>query len=315
MAIEAIEHYLHDILAISIKNHGVSEGFVKQIIDTVGTQIYSCVRHWEDVPFRKALLLIGSEEGPFYEPAGKKDVKCFVVVTIRNSPLETIQSMDYEKAGLSSELSDRHIKTITGKAISYFNQLDFGELSKAVKEDSHFDLYADLAQRFPVAWTALQRAAGSVGKTTEYTKVRFERPFVLDGIATTSTKNNEMIKAVVDGYSLDIDPQLSTALYNVVSSEGLFAVDCFKMVSRNIEKLLKIMEFLLTHDRAFVTSNLYLENGYVERRIKPLRAATCRNGHREMLEHFSQTVGLGYKHAAALKNIYTLLKADTQENK
>ncbi|WP_160317148.1 hypothetical protein [Oxobacter pfennigii] len=48
----------------------------------------------------------------------------------------------------------------------------------------------------------------------------------------------------------------------------------------------------------------------VERRIKPLRAAACRRGIADMLEHYSQTDGLGYKHAAALKNTYLFLKAD-----
>ncbi|KPU45701.1 hypothetical protein OXPF_09340 [Oxobacter pfennigii] len=158
-------------------------------------------------------------------------------------------------------MSDSQVKAVTGKAISYFNKLNFEELSKVAREDNHFDLYGELAQRFPVAWTALQRIAGSAGKKTEYTKVPFEKPFVLDGFIPVDIESNGMIEAVLDGYSLEIDPQLSESLYNAVAYGTPFTVDCFKMMTRNIEKLLKIMELLLTHDQAFVTSNYYIENG------------------------------------------------------
>lgn len=319
MAIEAIEHYLNRILAPILKDYGVSESFVKQIIDTVEMQIYSCIRHWTDLSFRRALLLIGSEEGPFYEPAGKNDIKCFVVVTIRNSPFETLQSRNYAQSGLSSELPDSKIQAITKKAISYFNQLNFADLSEAAKQDDrHFDIYGELARRFPVAWTALEQLAGAAKKTIEYAKEPFERPFALDGVPLTDIDHADIddrkkFEAVLDGYSPDIDPQLSVALYNAVTYHVPFAVDCFKMVTRNIEKLLQIMEFLLTHDRALVTSNYYIENGYAEQRVKPLRAAACRNGLGDMLKHYSQTAGLGYRHAAALKNVYLELKANTEQ--
>ena len=92
--------------------------------------ITSLLRNWDDVAFRKTVLLLGSEEGPFYEPAGKYDTKCFVVVAIRNSPIETIQSESYQRAGLSSAISSRDVRAITGSAIRYFNNKDFAKLCK-----------------------------------------------------------------------------------------------------------------------------------------------------------------------------------------
>ena len=61
-----------------------------------------------------------------------------------------------------------------------------------------------------------------------------------------------------------------------------------------------ILEFLLTHDLKFASTNFYIENGHVERRIKPLRA-----GHtsKEIQKNLSQTAGLGYRHAAALNQL------------
>ena len=72
------------------------------------------------------------------------------------------------------------------------------------------------------------------------------------------------------------------------------------LCTRNFEKLIDILEFLLTHDLKFASTNFYIENGHVERRIKPLCA-----GHtsKEIQKNLSQTAGLGYRHAAALNQL------------
>lgn len=305
MAVEAIEHYLHDILAVKVNEYGVSYDFTKIIINTVRTQIYSCIQHWSDTPFRKALLLLGYEEGLFYEPAGKLDIKCFVVTTIRNSPLETAQSNDFKQAGLSSSLSDGQVKAITGKAISYFNTLNFEELAKLAKKDSHIDYYGELAQQYPVSWTALQRAGTSAGKKVVYTRVVFEKPFIPENFVPANINDQELFEAVFDGYSCEIDSALLEALDSCLINNYAFTSDCFKMVTRNFKKLLQVMEFVLTHERAFVTSNYYIENGYIERRNRPLKAG---RNLRDMMEHYSQTSDLGHKHAKVLKEVYSNLK-------
>ena len=87
-----VTQYLQDVLAPTLDHFHVPAAYARQIIDTVELQMTSFLRHWDDLAFRRTLLLLGSEEGPFYEPAGKADVKCFIVVTLRNSPIETIQS-------------------------------------------------------------------------------------------------------------------------------------------------------------------------------------------------------------------------------
>lgn len=45
------------------------------------------------------------------------------------------------------------------------------------------------------------------------------------------------------------------------------------MSTRNFEKTLKILEFILTHDAQFITCNYLLSNGYVSRRKNLLKAA------------------------------------------
>ena len=102
-------------------------------------------------------------------------------------------------------------------------------------------------------------------------------------------------------YSAMWDPQLLEVLRSLSpSSRSIFLVESLKSATRNFEKLMDILEFLLTHDLKFASTNFYIENGHVERRIKPLRA-----GHtsKEIQKNLSQTAGLGYRHAAALNQL------------
>lgn len=149
--------------------------------------------------------------------------------------------------------------------------------------------------------------ANTSRKQFDYEKVSFDAPYAFFTPAQTSNsteKENsdvEKIDSVYDGFIDEMDPALAELLRNVVSSgSGLLVVDSIKAATRNFEKLLKILEYLLTHECAFVTSNFYLENGHVERRVKLLRA-----GHtvREMERNFAQQSGLGPRHKAALKSL------------
>lgn len=283
--------------------------FAQHIAETIDLQATSLLRHWEDLTFRKTVLLLGSEEGSFYEPAGKYDTKCFVVVTIRNSPIETIQSERFSSAGLSAAISDAAVREITGDAIRYFNTKDFSALCKEAKREEKPDFYQAVSTKYPVAWSALQHLAITSAKVVDYEKVPFEQPYQLkEGeekgkgpAGETGNEKGERVKSVFDGYSAEMDPELITLLHKIVeNARGVFVVDSFKVASRNFEDQLRIVEFLLTHEGTFATSNYYLENGHVERRTKLLRAAHTIP---QMEQNMLQVSGLGYRHGAALKNL------------
>lgn len=111
----------------------------------------------------------------------------------------------------------------------------------------------------------------------------------------------QTVEQLIQEYSAMWDPQLLELLRKLSSSSGkIFVVESLKSATRNFEKLMDILEFLLTHDLKFVSTNFYMENGHVERRVKPLRA-----GHtsKEIKKNLSQTAGLGYRHAAALNHL------------
>lgn len=306
--VERVTQYLQDVLRPTLDGLHVPEAYARQIIDTVELQMISLLRHWDDLAFRRTLLLLGAEEGLFYEPAGKADVKCFVVVTLRNSPLETLQSDQYPSAGMRAALSSLDVKTITGGAIRFFNSLDFSPMCLQAKKCPGCDHYQEIAARHPVAWAALRALGTTSAKIVDYPKVPFDVPFSIAACDELRSdregdpQRREFRKQVVfDGYSATWDPQLLELLQSLSALPGnVFAVDSLKSATRNFGKLMDILEFLLTHDLKFASTNFYMENGHVERRVKPLRA-----GHTaaEIEKNLSQTAGLGYRHAAALKQI------------
>ena len=306
--VEKVTQYLQDVLVPTLDHFRVPAAYTRQIIDTVELQMISFLRHWDDLAFRRTLLLLGSEEGPFYEPAGKVDVKCFVVVTLRNSPIETIQSDNYASAGMQSSLSSQNVKTITSGAIRFFNPLDFSSMCLQAKKCSGCDYYQEIVERHPVAWAALRALGTTSAKIIDYPKVQYNNPFSIEACneiqingEDESQKERLTKKVIFDGYSAMWDPQLLELSQKLSSSSGnIFVVESLKSATRNFEKLMDILEFLLTHDLKFVSTNFYMENGHVERRVKPLRA-----GHtsKETEKNLSQTAGLGYRHAAALNHL------------
>lgn len=306
MIMTPMSNYLETVLIPFLARRGVSKSFLDYTAQVIEQQGVSLLRNWDDLSFRKTMLLLGSEEGPFYEPAGKTDVKCFVVVAIRNSPLETVQSENYREAGLGDSLSSDDVKTITGGAIRYFNPLDFSALCREAKACDQPDLYRDIAARYPVSWAAL-RALGNVSaKVIDYPSIPVIAPYQFPPRCLPAaepqpkgTQAGSMVVSCYDGYTPMVDALLWERLQKIIDvPQGLLLVDAFKTASRNFEKLLQIMEFMLTRGKAFVTSNYYLENGHVERRGHPLQAA---HTVREMQYHFTQTSGLAKKHSAALK--------------
>ena len=80
-------------------------------------------------------------------------------------------------------------------------------------------------------------------------------------------------------------------------SNGVLIVDSFKSVTRNVVKLMGILEFLLTRNLLFVSTNYYLENGHVERRMKLLRAGHSTS---DMKRNIANTAGLAYRHKLIL---------------
>lgn len=82
---DAVSHYLNSILAPRLRGYGVSEHFLLRTIGIIHTQMTSLLRHWDDRVFKNTVLLLGLEEGSFYEPRAKS-----IFAVLWSSPFETV---------------------------------------------------------------------------------------------------------------------------------------------------------------------------------------------------------------------------------
>lgn len=303
--IDNISIYLNNILSPTLKKHGISDNFLQYTLDIVEMQMTSLLRHWDNYAFRSTILLLGLEEGSYYEPPCKIDIRCFVVAALRNSPIEVMQSEKYSNSGMHKPLLNCDVKAITSEAIRYFSKQDFSLLCTQAKKHVTEDIYLNLSEKYPISWYALRKLATSSAKSTDYAKLTSIAPYSLKEVNQKEENPDETSADILattcfDGYSPEFDPNLLSILNQfAVASDGAFIVDSFKSLSRNPEKLFKVMEFLLSRNIPFVTSNFYIENGHVERRMKPLRA-----GHtfEDMENNLKQYYMLGPRHKEALKH-------------
>lgn len=295
--------YLDKILLPKLKTFGVSNDFCNYTIETIERQMLSLIAHWDDIAFRKSVLLIGMEEGLFYEPTAKADIKAFVVVTIRNSPIETMQSDFYAESGLKAPLTNEQIKSITSDSIRFFNSLNFSSLSNSLKNTTLCpDYYYQILNNHPVTKNALEKLSTTLSKSLTYKPVEFTNPYDLEELKGYLKDENKEFKTqavVLDGYSSEFDPMLCQILQRLASqNHGAFIGDSFKYVTRNFEKLIKILEFLLTHNICFATPNYFIENGRVAQRINLLKASHTDS---EFKKKRTQIEGLSHIHKAVFK--------------
>ena len=92
-----------------------------------------------------------------------------------------------------------------------------------------------------------------------------------------NAENNTSIKEYTSGITNTITPALASILKAALNKEiPFFYVYAFKILSRNYEILLQVLEFTITNDIVFITNNFYIQNGYVSRRKDLIR--TGHNG-------------------------------------
>jgi hypothetical protein len=271
---DIVEVYLNDILVKQLRRFHISNRAIDDIICDIRIRLNSFIANYNDVNFRNALLILGSEEAPFYVPRNEQ-VAEMVVVCIRNSLLEGVSSSDYLKYNSSVYLQDKSIKIITSEAINYFSSKDLSvEASKIVLSDDYFKT---IFSKYPVAYRALLELSLCTEQDREhsYKPFEIEKPFELFEL-------DRMINSERKSVNIEsgIDPKFNDSLCLFLNdirngNSRVLVFDSFKMVTRNIEKLLKIIEFTLTHGAFFVTCNYLIERSYVSRRKVLIKASHC----------------------------------------
>lgn len=269
--VKIIDDYLDKILYRQLREINMPYRFIKQIQEDIKTRMLSCLAYWHDIEIRKTILFISLEEALFYEPSAvQKYVREFVVTTIRNSMIEIAASDDYRMFKISEPLSNEQIKQITFEAIQYFNNYDMSILANGIDEiGNEKNVYSIAMKMYPLAWDVIYKTANLDGF-----KMEIEKEYQHDRENEELDTGAEMKTVVCNGFTLEFDETLKEIIGEVIADKvNCFYSDCFKMVSRNFEKVLHVLQIILENDKVFCTSNYYISCSYIEKREKILRAA------------------------------------------
>lgn len=296
-----ITDYFKNVLQPQLSDYGADITFINKLCDTVETQMYSALKHWNDIAFRNVLMLLVSEEAPFYRPDAPIEIKSFVVLTLRDSPFESLQSVNFKQTGLKKILTDSQVIKITSAAVDYFKDSDLLSFDESSCKPFD-DIYFTLSQKYPVAWNALSALANSDKNSVTFTPIKgnYNINDIIDLKNKTSGEpTNGMSKK--DGFDTTIEPALTTQLQEVLSLKIPFFSDCFKLISRNPDLVLQVLEFLFVNDLTFVSSNYLIRNGYAERRKNILKAVhLTSNDFSPVIKHCSNTNGISAEHRQIL---------------
>lgn len=294
--IEEVEYYLNNILKKQLENFVGSN--IDKIIDNIRVQMYSLIYHWNDTELKNTILLTGLEEGNFYLPNANNYIRSFVVVTIRNSYIESAGSEFYKTYDFSRQILDSEMKDITSVAIKYFKELDLSSLALKINLDPINDYYLNIIKKYPNSYEVLKILANYNKNEVYFDKITVgsHSNIFINGMNTSGGRNKTTIE---DGYTDKIGLDLVKAIQSSKEYGIPFISNSFKFITRNYEKLLRVIQFLLENDMIFVTSNYYISNGYVSRRSKLLRVA---HTDKERDISMRNVTGLSKRHAKVIND-------------
>jgi hypothetical protein len=259
--------------------------------------------HWSDNAFRRTILTIGYEEATFYEPRNADlDIRALVVVALRNSLLEDLAASraTTESLGLAEPvLTDSEIPSVTSAAIEHFRDAPT-RATAALENPTRTDVFGTLRKAYPHAWHVLSQIANSSDLECNFVASPAATPRAI-WESNTEEPSESLVTVVSSGMDPSFDEGLVTFLNYVKEGEvPYFFTDSFKGITRNPDKLFRIIDFVLGHDAAVVTHNYLLTPTYASRRAKMLRPFHFTS---EMQTKLSDQSGLCQKHKNVLDEI------------
>ncbi len=299
-----IDEYINSVLSPRLEEYGVSSFFQNEITDVIREQMISALYHWKEM--RNVFYTLTAEEALFYMPDAPDDVKVFVVLTVRNSPIETLQSDNYKQAGLTQRISDEQLKRITSEAILFFKRVKLHSCNEIRPISDEDDLYGYLKNVYCIAWRTLEQISISKQQSCSFSSFAYqkgEEKSILDPYRDYGNSADASVKVVADGFDISIDNTLFERLTEYAENHGIFYVDCFKMITRNVEKLFAVIEFLMANDAVLLTANYLLEHTSAEKRKRVVRAASSKSPFEDMLRNLRNSDGLTEKHKKYLSAV------------
>lgn len=263
-----IQQYLDGLVNQQLNE--IKYRFRIKIVEDIKNRLCSILSRWEEEEYRKTILFTTKEEALYYEPFTENEIRELVVAAVRNSMLEVAASDNCGKLKMTEVLSNEKIKELTSSAVKYFSDCNIKELVKEAQNIEHEDVYEVAYRKYPLAWKVLKEIAFLEGEQYEFSEIEKSDKAETDAVCV----HTECKTVVCDGYTLEFDDFLKETIGEVIAGKmDAFFVDSFKMLSRNFEKILHVLQIILEHDKVFVTSNYYISNGYLEKRRKIQRAA------------------------------------------
>lgn len=264
-----IEDYLDKKLYFQLRERNIKYRYIQQVQNDIKNRMYSLLSVWGNEKKREGILLLAREEANYYIPKANDDVRAFVVTTIRNSMLEIAASNSCMQFNMSEPLSNEEIQRITQEAIRFFDCISFEILEQELDTD-FTDVYEEAIKKYPLAWKAIFELANM---ETQETDCDFRFP-ENDMDRDRTIKVTAAQTVICDGYTLEFDDYLKQVIGEVISGKvNIFYSDCFKMISRNFEKVLHVLQILLENDCVVCTSNYYISTKCLSKRSKLVRAS------------------------------------------
>lgn len=292
-----IQGYTQSILVPQLRSIGLTKRQRKIVAEDVAQRLESMLSHWSDVPFRRTVLAIGTEEASYWEPTSAGiDIRSLVVVAVRNSLLTDLNATRaYTKALRSPRefLPDQQVPWITGEAINYFQAANLDTVQAHPKPD----IFGSLPHRFPNAWHVLSLLGNSSDKEIAYKLPMTQAEPMEFSAGRASVKHSE----IESGIDPNLNDFLADVLRKVASKElDPFFSFSFKGITRNPEKLLSIIDHILRFGGTVLTPNYLLSPVYLARRNPLLRPAhfSC-----EIAAQVANPDGLSERHREALASI------------
>ncbi|WP_157367841.1 hypothetical protein [Alloactinosynnema sp. L-07] len=228
---------------------------------TIGQDIHNRATAFAalDSATRDILIAPFMEEVFDHEPHGAPmELKGAVTVVVRNSMLEL--------AHTDGELNEGGIKAITGMATGPLSHLLAAARRHGVDEPAD-NLFHGVDDRYPRAWACLNavvaafKDGGRHGYRLPHAPIP-ELPADDQLVDANESRSDPNIK-VLSAIDARLDRTLAEQLRVIAAEKAVLAISALSRISRNQNKLLWVMEYVLAHESTIVTTNYMLRPGDV----------------------------------------------------
>jgi hypothetical protein len=256
-----VQEYTRGVLAPQLLSLGLNKHQREVVLEDVTERLESLLSHWSDLPFRRTVLVLGTEEASFWEPrSASLEIRSLVVVTVRNSLVTDLNADRAYTPKLRSRkqfLPDERMPWITGEAIKYFQGINLDNVQIQV----HQDMFGSFPRRFPNAWHALSHLGNSSDNEIECQLPKAEGEPMAFSALQGCTEGHTVIESGIDP---GFDRYLLDVLRGIERREvGALITASFKHITRNPEKLLSVIDRILCCGGTVLTPNYLLSPTYL----------------------------------------------------